>query len=220
MNAFTMNAYEKAVSLRLTQSDQAAADVLNILTLRPIMLDDLMPVLNFRGMLTKTDGNDGGEKWKGAILQMKAALVAASIAGDHATEEEIAAAAVAAAYVKEVEKWFSHITNPRNIRWDTTDPLYAKPFAVMRAQFANSGIFKAGDFEAIYALGGGTYQTTAAEIAAQRAAAEAAQWKLELSTWAETLREQYGERHNEVLHKIKTEQLTTTEGVTAALRGD
>ena len=215
-----MSAYEKAVSLGLTQSDEAAADVLNILTLRPIMLDELMPLLNFRGMLRKIDGNDGGEKWKGTIMQMKAVLMAASIAGEDATEEEIAAAAAAAEYVDAVETWFSHITNPRNVTWDTTDPLYAAPFAAMRAQFADSGIFKAGDFEAIYELGGGTWNTTAAEIAAQRAVAEAAAARAVLVEYANQLKTEFDGKLNQALYNISTGSVTTREQILSVLLFD
>jgi hypothetical protein len=149
------NSYARSLELGLDGSNAEKVAVLRTLTHRPILLADLTRVLNFRKMLQKTDGAGGGERWKGSIINMKAALVAASIVSDDADQAQRAAAATAAAWVDEIDTWFSHVTNPRSDTWDTTDPKFAMPFAAMRDQFADSEIFNQGDFDAVYDLGGG-----------------------------------------------------------------
>ena len=106
-----MNAYEKAQQLGLTGTDAQIKDQLISfgLTVRPIPLSDLLFLLNFRGMLTKLVSNQTDEKWTGTVLAMKAALVAAN------QTESVAA----------LDRWLSHITNPRKVTFDTTWPAHA-----------------------------------------------------------------------------------------------
>ncbi len=178
-----MNGYEKAVSLGLTGTDaeQVAALKSTGLTARPIVLAELLFLLNFRGMLTKLVSNNADEKWTGTVLAMKAA---------------IAADPVATAYV---DRWLSHITNPRNTHWDTTDAAYSAPFwALSQAVAGGQGMPSAEDFAAVAGLGSGWLfaDLTVEEFAAQRTAAEiltANQTALDLvtDTAAEAAREEF-----------------------------
>lgn len=135
-----MNAYEKAQSLGLTGTDQQIVDQLQPLTVTPISITYLMELLNFRGMLRKTDGQNGDERWKGTLQNLKAYLVASEL-----TE-----------FVDAYELWFSHVTNPRQTNWDTSVPAFATAFAQMEASFAGQpGMPSVEDFQAVIALGGG-----------------------------------------------------------------
>jgi hypothetical protein len=158
------NAYEKAQQLGLTGTDAQIKDQLISfgLTVRPIPLSDLLFLLNFRGMLTKLVSNQTDEKWTGTVLSMKAALVAAN------QTESVAA----------LDRWLSHITNPRNATFDTTSPAHAAPFWAMRTAFAGvSTMPTLADFDAVAELGGGWLFATLTEqqFAAQSAAAIAAE---------------------------------------------
>jgi hypothetical protein len=135
-----MNAYEKAQSLGLTGTDAEIVAVLKStgLTVRPIVLAELLFLLNFRGMLTKLVSNNADEKWTGSVLAMKAVIAADPIATAH------------------VDRWLSHITDPRNTHWDTTDAAYSAPFwAMAQAVAGGQGMPSAEDFVAVAALGGG-----------------------------------------------------------------
>ena len=154
-----MTAYEKAQQLGLTGTDVEIVATLKAtgLTARPIVLADLLFLLNFRGMLTKLVSNNADEKWTGSVLAMKAA-----IAGD----------ANATAHV---DRWLSHITNPRNTHWGTTDVAYSAPFwAMAQAVSGGPGMPSTEDFAAVAALGGGWLfaDLTVEHFAAQRTAAE------------------------------------------------
>lgn len=156
-----MNAYEMSVSLGLTGTDQEKIDVLKTLTANPIRLGYLLEMLNFRGMLRKTDGSQGQERWVGTLQNLKAALVALNL-----TEK-----------VTAYEMWFSHVTNPRQVTWDTRFPQWAAAFYAMELVFADQpNMPSQADFDAVVALGGGRpYLTTTVEqYAAQRSAAQAA----------------------------------------------
>lgn len=118
------------------------------LTVRPIALDYLTELLNSRGMLRKTDGSAGDERWKGTLQNMKAALVGLGLAGD----------------VSEYEMWFSHITDPRMVKWDTTIPAFAAGFSKMKRNFADKpGMPTTADFDEIAKLGGGFLSITQQE---------------------------------------------------------
>ncbi len=158
-----MNAYQTAVSLELTGTD--AEKVLQLqgtgVTHHPISLAYLMEMLNLRGMLRKTDGSGGQERWVGTLQNLKAALVAL---------EQTAA-------VTAYETWFSHVTNPRQVSWDTRLPEYAAGFWSMYRNFADvENMPTSADFVAIAALGGGWQFWTLAldEYQSQKAAAQAA----------------------------------------------
>ena len=123
-----------------TDAEAVAALQASGVTARKIDLAYLMELLNFRGMLRKTDGSGGQERWVGTLQNIKAALVAMN--------QE--------AMVTAYETWFSHVTNPRQTHWDTTQPEYAAGFWSMRSTFADGdGMPSAEDFAAVAALGGG-----------------------------------------------------------------
>jgi hypothetical protein len=154
------NAYAKAQQLGLTGTDAEIVAALRStgLTARSIVLSELLFLLNFRGMLTKLVSNNSDEKWTGSVLAMKGAIAADPAATAH------------------VDRWLSHITNPRNTHWDTSDANYAGPFwALSQAVAGGQGMPSAEDFAAVAALGDGWLfaDLTAEQFAAERAAAEA-----------------------------------------------
>jgi hypothetical protein len=154
-----MSAYAKAQQLGLTGTDveQVAALRASGLTASPIVLAELLFLLNFRGMLTKLVSNNADEKWTGTVLAMKAAIAADPVATAH------------------VDRWLSHITNPRNTHWDTTDSAYSAPFwAMSQAVAGGLGMPVTEDFAAVAALGGGWLfaDLTVEQFAAQRVAAQ------------------------------------------------
>lgn len=156
-----MNAYEKAQQLGLTGTDAEIVAALKPTTSTAISLSYLMEMLNFRGMLRKTDGSGGQERWQGTLQNLKALLV--SLGQSDAVEQ--------------YETWFSHVTNPRQVSWDTSVPAYAKAFGEMEAAFAGGPTMPTvEDFAAVAALGGGhPYASlTVEEYAAQKTAAETA----------------------------------------------
>jgi len=178
-----MNAYETSINLGLTGTDAEQVATLKAtgVTARPIVLAELLFLLNFRGMLTKLVNNNSDEKWSGTVLAMKAAIAADAVATAH------------------VDRWLSHITNPRNTHWDTTDANYAAPFwAMSQAVAGGPGMPSAADFAAVAALGGGWLfaDLTAERFAAQRTAATALAAKeaaldLVQNTAAEAARTEY-----------------------------
>ena len=137
-----MEIIEASVTIDEVSTDAEAVAALQAsgVTARKIDLAYLMELLNFRGMLRKTDGSGGQERWVGTLQNIKAALVAMN--------QE--------AMVTAYETWFSHVTNPRQTHWDTTQPEYAAGFWSMRSTFADGdGMPSAEDFAAVAALGGG-----------------------------------------------------------------
>jgi hypothetical protein len=174
-----MNAYEKAQSLELTGTDSEIVETLKAtgLTARSIVLSELLFLLNFRGMLTKLVSNNADEKWTGSVLAMKSAIAADPAATAH------------------VDRWLSHITNPRNTYWDTTDANYSAPFwALSQAVVGGSGMPSVEDFAAVAALGGGWLfaDLTVKQFAAQRTAAEAESQKQALRSRIDTAWNQIG----------------------------
>lgn len=148
-----------SVSLGLTGTDQEKVDVLKTLTANPIRLDYLLEMLNFRGMLRKTDGSQGQERWVGTLQNLKAALIALNL-----TEK-----------VTAYEMWFSHVTNPRQVTWDTRFHQWAAAFYAMEQSFAGQpNMPSQADFDAVVTLGGGRpyLSTTVEQFAAQRSAAQ------------------------------------------------
>ncbi len=174
-----MNAYEKAVSLGLTGTDAEIVAALKAtgLTARPIILAELLFLLNFRGMLTKLVSNNADEKWTGTVLAMKAAIAADPVATAH------------------VDRWLSHITNPRNTHWDTADAAYSAPFwAMAQAVAGGPGMPSVEDFTAVAALGGGWAfaDLTPEQFAAQRTTAEGEQAALAIRARLDTIKNQIG----------------------------
>jgi len=160
------NAFAKAQELGLTGTDAEIVATLKAtgVTARSIVLSELLFLLNFRGMLTKLVSNNADEKWTGSVLAMKAAIAADPVATAH------------------VDRWLSHITNPRNTHWDTTDAAYSAPFwAMAQAVAGGPGMPSSADFAAVAALGGGwlfaglTVEQFAAQRTAHIADAEAAE---------------------------------------------
>jgi hypothetical protein len=152
------NAYAKAQQLGLTGTDAEIVAALQStgVTARSIVLSELLFLLNFRGMLTKLVSNNADEKWTGSVLAMKSAIAADPTATAH------------------VDRWLSHITNPRNTHWDTTDANYSAPFwALSQAVAGGPGMPSTDDFAAVAALGGGWLfaDLTAEQFAAQRESA-------------------------------------------------
>lgn len=135
-----MNAYQRAQQLGLTGTDAEIVAALKPTTAAAIDLAYLMEMLNFRGMLRKTDGSGGQERWQGTLQNLKSALSSMGLT----------------AAVESYETWFSHVTNPRQVSWDTSIPAYAKAFGEMEAAFAGGqSMPTVEDFNAVAALGGG-----------------------------------------------------------------
>lgn len=192
-----MNGYQKSVALALSGTTAEKVAVLQTLTAQPIQLADLLFTLNFRGMLTKIVGGNEAEKWRGSILVMKAALQQAN--------QDV--------FVAALDQWLSHITNPRNATFDTTVPAHAATFAALNASFGDPqvGIFQAGDFDAVYALGGGRpYATlTVEQYNTQQAAAEAAEVKEMMRAFLNDKRVEFDAHVNLALAGIANGTLTT-----------
>ena len=152
-----MNAYEKSIALNLDGTDAEIVAALKStgVTASKIDLAYLMELLNFRGMLRKTDGSGGQERWIGTLQNIKAALVALN----------------QTAAVTAYETWFSHVTNPRQTHWDTSQPQYAAGFWAMRSTFVDGdGMPSSEDFAAVASLGGGWMfsELTVEQFATQR----------------------------------------------------
>jgi hypothetical protein len=201
-----MNAYEKATQLGLTGTDAEIVVQLQAtgITARAIALPDLLHLMNFRGMLTKLVSNQTDEKWTGTVLAMKAALVAAG-----QTESVIA-----------LDRWLSHITNPRNLTFDTRYPAHGAPFWAMRQGFGDVATMPTiADFDAVADLGGGwLYATlTEAEYAAQKAAGIANAAKNGLRERVYFEKTQFDARANTALAGIEAGTVTSGAEILAVL---
>lgn len=125
---------------------KTAAEILSILqssdlTRRPVPLDDLLDLLNKRGMLSRLyRTSDSGEKWSGTIPNMMAVVEV------NGTDDQ----------KQSIGMFFSHITNDRNRMFDLTDPEFAGVFRTMQSQFGGQeNMPSVADFEAVAKLGGG-----------------------------------------------------------------
>jgi hypothetical protein len=169
-----MNAYQYAQQAGLTGTDEQIVSQLIAtgVTLRPIDLGELLFTLNMRGMLVKLAvPGEAGERWTGSIMNMIGAM------NQVGTEQQKMALSI----------WFSHITNPRNVRWDTTRPEHSATLWILRQAFVGlPGMPTAADFAAIAALGGGWLfaSLTVEDFAAQRVAAELTETKRQLESQA------------------------------------
>jgi hypothetical protein len=138
-----MNAYEYALRVGLIGSEAEIVSQLTAsgVTARPVDLAELLFTLNMRGMLVKLAvPGEAGERWTGTVMAMIAAV---NVVG---TQDQKMALSI----------WFSHITNPRNSRWGTTEVQHAAPFWQMRLAFADQPTMPtSADFAAVAALGGG-----------------------------------------------------------------
>lgn len=199
-----MNGYEKAASIGISGTAVEIVAMLRTLTAQSISLAYLMELLNFRGMLRKTDGQNGQERWIGTLPNLKAALIA------------MGQTASVAAY----EMWFSHVTNPRQTSWDTSLPAYAASFAAMEAAFAGQeNMPTQADFDAVVALGGGRpYADLTVELySSQKEAAETAQAKVDLVTIVDELKTEFDAKLNQALYSISTGAVTTREQILSVL---
>ena len=166
----TMNAYEKSIELGLTGEPEEIVAALRAtgLTERKIKLDDLLFLLNNRGMLVRLIRPvDTGEKWAGTAVNMVLAINAGG------TQQQAFA----------VNQWFSHITNDRNEYFDTTLPEFAGAFwSLSQSVAGGEGMPSAEDFAAVAALGGGWLfaDLTVEQFTALRTAAEAVQLRAEM----------------------------------------
>jgi len=101
-----------------------------------------------------------------------------------------------------VDRWLSHITNPRNTHWDTTDANYSAPFwAMAQAVAGGPGMPSVADFAAVAALGGGWLfaELTTEQFAAQRQAAIDGEEAMELAAeWSTLL--------NEAIHPVANDR--------------
>lgn len=141
-NFYKGNSYKYAIDAGFEGDDEAVVEQLKAtgVTRKDILVTDLMHLLNMRGMLVHmAKPNAEGSKWTGSIPVMLAAV-------EGAGNPE---------YTMATKVWFSHITNPRSVKWETTNPEYSAPFWALSQMFSESGIFNEGDFEAIAELGGG-----------------------------------------------------------------
>lgn len=171
-----MNAYQYAQQAGITGTDEevVAQLIASGVTARPIELAYLLEMLNFRNMLRKTDGNSGDERWKGTLQNLKSALAQLGL------DDKVTA----------YEMWFSHITNPRQVRWDTTQFGFAAPFWEMRLAFADQpGMPTSEDFAAVASLGGGWLfaDLTVEQYTQQRQLAELQQHATELENMKRAL---------------------------------
>jgi hypothetical protein len=139
-----------------TPAEIALALQVSGLTHRPIMLGDLLFLLSGRGMMVRLIRPvDSGEKWAGTLVNL--------INWCNDTEHPLA---------MPVNQFFSHITNDRNVRFDTTDPQYAGLFLAIVATFGGQpNMPTVEDFEAVAALGGGYKFAGVNEAAVQAAIA-------------------------------------------------
>ncbi len=138
-----MNSFQYATSRGLVGTNAQIVDQLKAsgVTARPIPLSELLYTLNLRGMLTRLPvPGTGGEKWSGTIINLIAAV------NQLGTDQQ----------KQGVSVWFSHITNPRNQNWTTTESIHAAPFWQLYLAFGDQpNMPSKADFEAIAALGGG-----------------------------------------------------------------
>jgi hypothetical protein len=138
-----MNSYQYALQKQITGTEYQIVSQLaeSGVTARPIHLNELLYLLNMRGMLVKLAvPGEAGERWTGTIMNMIAAINAVG------TDIQKLALSI----------WFSHITNPRNANWDTTQPAHAATFLQLAQTFGGqAGMPTVADFTAVAALGGG-----------------------------------------------------------------
>lgn len=197
-----MTAYEKAQQLGLVGTDDEVFKQLQPLGLshRPINRAELVHVLNLLGMLRKRINNNADEKWTGTVLAMQDAIEAVG------TDEQ----------KKGMALWLSHITNPTNILWDTTQPEFAAGFWSMYQVFRDKpGMPTSEDFVTIASLGGGWIATTVEDYTAQRVAAETQAADDAKRTAEEGRRNGWKQRFDAALNTLGTSE--AADGIAAVL---
>lgn len=179
----TMNAYETAQQLGLTGTDSEIAAALKAtgLTAQKISLGQLTLLMRDREMLTKLTYEDSatGMKWNGSVINM--------IIGLRGQSHPALAA---------INKWFSHITDPRSETFDTTDQDIASEFWTLAQNFGGIPTMpSSADFAAVADLGGGWLfsDLTVEQFAVQRQAS------IDTATAAE-LAAEWATLQNESIH--------------------
>jgi hypothetical protein len=139
-----MNAYEKSLNLNLTGTPEEIVEKLKAtgLTARPIMLSDLINTMNLPlGMLRRLPRQESdGSKWSGTAFNL---ILWINENGTQSQKDSI-------------NSWFSHITNDRNVTFDTTVVEYGSAFWALANTFGGQPMFPSfEDFAAVADLGGG-----------------------------------------------------------------
>ena len=186
----------------VTDADIQATLQARGVTHSPINRANLMHILNLRGMLQKIVGNNSDEKWTGTVLAMQDMI----ISGGNA--EQIAG----------IRLWLSHITNPTNQLWDTTQTEFAAPFWQLYQAFKDvPNTPSEVDFQALAVLGGGWKfaDLTEAKIAEIRTAYQTKQTEETRVGDIETLVASLINTHVE---PAKSDGISTVEDVKAAIK--
>jgi len=170
-----MNAYQRSVELGLTGTPQQIIDQLKAtgLTARPILLANLLDKMNIPlGMLRRLPRQESdGSKWSGTAFNLILWI------NENGSQDQKDA----------INSWFSHITNDRNVTFDTSMLEYGSQFWALANAFGGQPTFPSfADFAAVADLGGGwlfadltVEQFNAAQSvygAAQSQAALASEW--------------------------------------------
>jgi hypothetical protein len=202
-----MNAYQKAQALGLTGTDAEIVDQLKSIKVTPskVGIPDLKFLMRERGMLVKLTYEDPqtGMKWNGTVPNMIVALKAM----DHPA-------------LGEVNKWFSHLTDPDSDYFDTTNPYIAGEFNALAQAFGGQPTMPSvEDFDAVIGLGGGWIYGSLTEAAytAMRVAAEDAAAKVALEGVADTYYLNFVQKYNTVKQQIQNGTLVTEGDVIAAM---
>ena len=167
-------------------------------TRHPVPLDRMLWDMNMRGMLTRLPRPaGGGEEWSGTVLNM------------------VLATGIPAALTTALNQFFSHITNDRNITFDTTNPAFGQLFATIMTTFAGlPGMPTQADFDAIVSLGGGWRFASVTAAECQQA------WKAEndrLRLETDRVRnDNWQQRFNDAMNQIGTSE--QADGVAAVRR--
>jgi hypothetical protein len=160
-----MNSYQYALQNQITGTEYQIVSQLAAsgVTARPMQLNELLYLLNMRGMLVKLAvPGVAGERWTGSVMNMIAAV------NSMGTEQIKFALSI----------WFSHITNPRNEQWDTTQSAHAATFLSLSQAFGGlPAMPSVADFAAVASLGGGWLFTdlTVEQFQADKLAYDAAE---------------------------------------------
>lgn len=175
-------------------------------TNKPINRAALMDILNKRGMLQKVIQSNSDERWSGTVLNMQAAIIAGG------TPEQVAG----------IRLWLSHVTNPTNVIWDTTDPEYAATFWELYQVFKElptaPNTPTAEDFQALADLGGGWKfaDLTVEQIAELRSEHTANQ---NSSLRIEAIQSLRAEIENTYINPFENDGTTTADEIRAAIKG-
>ena len=130
-------------------------------THRDIDLGELRSVLRSRGMLIKQFGVPTEQKWIGSVVSMRDRVAS------WPDETEIAPGITAAFVKRQIAVWLAHTSDDKATLWHTTKAEFAAPFFGIVQLFSlapNDDVFQPGDFDAIYALGGGRVEYTEEDV--------------------------------------------------------